>query len=177
MSRNYTEVEVARFNRILNRLSDESMVDLSRFDLIISASGGKTRKFYADLATDTEVEILKTGHAGPSWLRFLSSFIPMEGGLVRILTPRRLKPLFEDLGAMRSCEIFYIPRELTSRIVEHIFKRDRKALRMLEEHGEYMYLKAELDDFVQHEPDYYYLYDYRIGPETAAVIKTVFNGL
>jgi hypothetical protein len=172
----YTEVEISRFNKILNRLSDASMIDLSRFDLIIHGFGGKTKKFYEDLSKDPEVTVIMTGTAGPSWKRFFS-FFPSEAGLVRILNPLRLRPLFEELGAMNSSEIFYIPCELTDKMAEKIFKRDLSVLAMLEDHEEYLYLKAQLDDYVQHDPDCYYLYDYRLGPATAAVIKTVFNGL
>jgi hypothetical protein len=176
MPQNYTEVEIAKFNRILSRLSDASMIDLDRFDLLIYGGGGKSKKFYSELAHDSEVEIIMTGRSGPKWLKIFS-FIPSEAGLIRILNPLRLKPLFEELGALRSSEIFYIPRELTTTIAGKIFQRDQKVLDMLDEHEEYLYLRAQLDDYVQHDADYYYLYDYRLGPATAAVIKTVFNGL
>jgi hypothetical protein len=176
MPRNYTEVEISKFNRILNRLSDATMIDLSRFDLIVYGSGGQNQKFYNDLKKDSEVEILMSGRAKSRWMKFFS-FFPSEAGLIRILNPLRLKPLFEELGALSSSEIFYIPRELTNHMAEKIFNRDRDVLHMLDDHQEYLYVKAELDDYVQHDPECYYLYDYRIGPGTAAVIRTVFNGI
>lgn len=176
MPKNYIEVDLTRFNKILERLSDSSMIDLSSFDLIVHARGGKNKEFYSRLSEDNDVEILKSGSTFGKWARFLF-FIPSQAGVIRVLEPSRLKPLFEDLGSISISEIFYIPRELTGRIVEKIFRRDEKVLDDLDEYTEYLYLRARLDDYVQHDSDCYYLYDYRLGPQTAAVIRTVFNGL
>ena len=176
MPKKYIEVELTRFNKILERLSDSSMIDLSSFDLIVHGRGGKDEDFYSKLSEDNSVEILKSGSAFGKWAGLLF-FIPSHAGVIKILDPSRLKPLFEDLGSLTISEIFYIPRELTGRIVEKIFSRDEKVFEALDEYGEYLYLKARLDDYVQHDSDCYYLYDYRLGPETAAVLRTVFNGL
>lgn len=175
MPKKYIEVELAKFNRILERLSDSSMIDLSSFDLIIHGRG-KDQEFYSRLGKDEGVEVLRSGSTFGKWAKLLS-FIPSQAGVIRILDPSRLKPLFEDLGSLNMSEIFYIPRELTDRIVEKIFHRDEKVLDALDDYNEYLYLKAKMDDYVQHDSDCYYLYDYRLGPETAAVIRTVFNGL
>lgn len=176
MPKKYIEVELARFNRILERLSDSSMIDLSSFDLIIHGRGGKDEEFYSRLREDDGVEILRSGSVLGKWAKLLF-FIPSQAGVIRILDPSRLKPLFEELGSFNISEIFYIPRELTERMVEKIFHRDEKVLDALDDYNEYLYLKARLDDYVQQDSDCYYLYDYRLGPETAAVIRTVFNGL
>jgi hypothetical protein len=176
MAKNYIEVDLTRFNRILDRLSDASMIDLSRFDLIVHGRGGQEKEFYAKLKQEEGLEILMSGSVLGKWSRLLS-FIPSEAGLVRVLDPSRLKPLFEQLGGLSISEIFYIPRELTNTLAEKIFSRDQNVLDLLDDQNEYLYLKARLDDYVQHDSDCYYLYDYRLGPETAAVIKTVFNGL
>jgi hypothetical protein len=176
MPQHYTQVEISRFNQILNRLSDDSMIDLTRFDLIVYGGGGQHKRFYAELKTDPDLEIIWNRSSVPKWLRFFS-FFPAEAGLIRVLNPMRLRPLFEELGALSKSEIFYIPRELTHRMAEKMFRKERNVLDILEDHDEYLYLRAQLDDFVQHEPDCYFLYDYRLGPATAAVIKTVFNGL
>jgi hypothetical protein len=176
MPKNYIEVDLTRFNKILERLSDSSMIDLSSFDLIVHGRGGKDKEFYSRLSEDDGVEILRSGSSFGKWAQLLF-FIPSQAGVIRVLDPSRLKPLFEDLGSLTISEIFYIPRELTGRIVEKIFHRDEKVLDALDDYTEYLYLKARLDDYVQHSSDCYYLYDYRLGPETAAVIRTVFNGL
>jgi hypothetical protein len=176
MPENYSEIDIPRFNRILNRLSDASMLDLSRFDLILYGRGGQHKKFYANLKNDPAVEVLWTKRSGSLWFRLLF-FAPAEAGFLRVLDPLKLKPLFEEISALSFCEILYIPRELTPQVSEKAFRNDDSFLDVLNDQEEFLYLKAQIDDFIQHEAECYFLYDYKFGPGTAAVLRTVFNGL
>ncbi len=174
---NYIEVEIPKFNKILDRLGDEEMVDLSRFDLIVHAKGGQTSDFYESLEADSDVEVLKKDTTRSPWLKLLLSILPTERGLVRVLNPSRLKSLFSQMGSSTITELFYIPKEFSKQITSLAFKGDEGFFDLLEQQSEYVYIKAQLDDYVQHDSEFYYVYDCRVGNDTAAVIRTVFKGL
>ena len=172
------EVPVERFNKILRRLSDPEMIDLSRFDLIVHGGSGQSKQFYKNQTRDLDVEVLWTGWSAPRWTIFLEPFIPGQTGLIRLKQPQRLLPLFEELSATGMASVYYVLHHVTPLLVEKISHRKyREARTILENETEYAYLKAEQDDVVQEGFDCYYLHDYSVGSETAAVIRTVFSGL
>jgi hypothetical protein len=172
------EVPVARFNKILQRLSDPEMIDLSRFDLIVHGGSGQSKQFYRHQQSDQDAEVLWTGWSAPRWTIFLEPFIPGQAGLIRLKHPQKLRPLFEELSATGMASVYYVLQHVTPLLVEKISGRKfRDVQTILENESEYAYLKAEQDDIVQQGFDCYYLHDYSVGGETAAVIRTVFSGL
>lgn len=170
------EVPLVRFNQILNRLSDPEMVQLPNFDLLLYPRGWRSKHFYDSLRKDPGVEVLWSGWGGPRWTFFLS-FIPCHAGLIRITEPARLKPLYEELSATSITDLFYVPRGITPLVIEKISSRKRDFAEMLADEKEYVFVSAEQDDMMQDGIDCYFLYQCRIGSETAGVIRTVFTGL
>lgn len=177
MAKTYHEIEIARFNRILERLSDASMLNLDEFALFIIVPDGTDETFFEKASSMTGVDIVWTSQKGPKWLNGLSSLLPMHTGMMEITEPARLKTLFGELALTGKTEIAYVRRSFAPTISEAEMLEDANMKTLLETEKEYVYLKAQMDDFVQHEPAFYYVYDYVVGDDTAAVLKTVFNEL
>jgi hypothetical protein len=172
----YLEIPAARFNKILDRLSDPEMVYLTSFDLLILSREGQSAPFYDELRDNQDFEVLWTGWLGPAWTSFLS-FVTGHAGLVKILKPEKLRPLFEKLSETGVADIYYVPKTLTALLTEKISSRKGTFSDLLEWEPEYVHLSAQQDDIVQEGIDCYFLYEYHFGPETAAVLRTVFTGL
>jgi hypothetical protein len=171
----HIEVPVTKFNKILARLSDPEMIDLSAFDLLIYGSGAQSKSYYKDIQKNSGVEVLWTGWSGPPWTAFLS-FIPGQAGLIRINDLKQLIPLYESLASRTVTDLYYIPQSKTPLLTEAVSTRVQNTLAMLVDEKEYVYLQAEQDDIIQDDVDCYYVYNYKLGSETAAVIRTVFVG-
>lgn len=141
-------------------------------------SSGQSKHFYKAKSHDLDVDVLWTGWSAPRWTIFLEPFIPGQAGLIRLKQPQKLILLFEELSATGMASVYYVLKQVTPLLVEKISHRAHREVRtILDNETEFAYLKAEQDDIVQEGFDCYYLYDYYVGTETAAVIRTVFSGL
>jgi len=174
----HKEISVAKLDTILATLSTSGILDLTRNDVLIFGGGGQSRSYYNNLRSDPDVEILWTGWCGPTWTSFLS-FIPGQAGLVKILKPSRLKPLFEDLASHSVSDLYYIPKQLTGKIQNAVSKRptSNDPKKILENEVSFLYLQSEMDQTVITNGEERYLFDIAIGSELSDDLKALLSGV
>jgi hypothetical protein len=174
----HKEISVAKLESILTTLSTPGILDLTRHDLLIFGGGGQSRSYYNNLRSDHEVEILWTGWCGPKWTSFLS-FIPGQAGLVKVLKPSRLKPLFEDLASHSVSDLYYVPKVITGKIQNAVTQRptSNDPKKILENEINFLYLQSEMDQTVITNGEERYLFDIAIGSELSDDLKALLSGV
>jgi hypothetical protein len=174
----YQEISVIKLESILEALSTPGMLNLTCCDLLIYGGGGQSRSYYNRLRSDPEVEILWTGWCGPKWTSFLS-FIPGQAGLVKVLKPDRIKPLFEDLASHSVSGLYYIPKQLTEKVQNVVSKypasHDPKNL--LENEISFLFMQCEMDETVTTNGEECYLFDVAMGSELSSDLKALFSNV
>ncbi|HYF68773.1 MAG TPA: hypothetical protein VD884_11600 [Ohtaekwangia sp.] len=172
----YKEIPVTKLESILEALSAPGTLNLHDYDLLVYGGGGQSRSYFNNLSNDTEVEILWTGWCGPKWTSFLS-FIPGQAGLVKLLKPTRLKPLFEDLASHSVSDLYYVPKALTERIKQAVISgpSSHDFKKILESEMSFLYLQCEMDETVMRNDEECYLFDIAIGQKLPDNVKALFS--
>lgn len=172
----YRKISVVKLESILKALSIPGTLDLTRYDLLIYGGGGQSRSYYNNLRGDPEVEILWTSWCGPKWTSFLS-FIPGQAGLVKVLKPSRLKPLFEDLASHSVSDLYYIPKPLTVKIHNEVSKRptSHNSKKILENEVSFLHLQCEMDQTVITNGEECYLFNVTMGSDLSGDLKALFS--
>lgn len=172
----YKEISVTKLELILEELSPSSNLNLNEYDLLIYGGGGQSRSFYNNLSKGHEVEILWTGWCGPKWTSFLS-FIPGQAGLLKVLKQDRLKPLYEELASHSVSDLYYVPKQLTGKILnavrEYPTLHDPK--KVLKNEVSFLFMQCEMDQTVITNGQECYLFDVAMGSELSADLKALFS--
>jgi len=176
MDSKYKLIEVSELDNILTSLTMATEIDLENFDLLVYCGGGQSKKFYRELASDSQLEILWTGWGGPAWAAILS-FIPGQAGLIRLLKQGRLKTLFEELAVSSVSYLCYVPKGLTTIIKTDIERSaySHNPLKILGNQNEFLFIQAEMDDTVIRKSKEFYVFDYEIGVNAHPKIRNLFG--
>jgi hypothetical protein len=174
----YKEIPVTKLESILEALSAPGTLNLYDYDLLVYGGGGQSRSYYNNLRNDTEVEILWTGWCGPKWTSFLS-FIPGQAGLVKVLKPTRLKPLFEDLASHSVSDLYYVPKQLTAKILNAVreYPTSHDPKKVLKNEISFLFMQCEMDQTVITNNQECYLFDVAMGPDLSGDLNALFSSV
>lgn len=122
----------------------------SDFSILIFGQGSQTRSFYRNLRNDSDVELFWTGWSGPKWMRIIS-FIPGQAGILEIKNIDRLKELYENVGELSYCGLYYLPKNKATELVKAIksnhweFQTQKKIVEILKEETDFFTLNTVFD--------------------------------
>jgi hypothetical protein len=172
----YNEISVTKLESILMVLSTPGSLNLDDYDLLIYGGGGQSKSFYNNLSKDPGVEILWTGWSGPKWSSFLS-FIPGQAGLLKVLKQDRLKTLYEDLASHSVSDFYYVPRELTGKILNAVreYPTSHDPKKVLKNEISFLFMQCEMDETVITNNQECYLFDVAMGPDLSGDLKALFQ--
>lgn len=118
----YKEIEVEKYEVMLEKLSKTKLLDLKNFDLLIFGGGGQDKKFYRELKNNEKCEILWSGNLGPKWLSILFFFIPGQGGIIKIKDQTFFGDLYYELAAQSVSEVCYFPKNKSKELINEFIK-------------------------------------------------------
>lgn len=170
----YQFISVSEYEAMLDEFANSPAIDLNSHDLLLYGGGGQDRSFYPELAKDPRVDLLWTGWPGPKWTRFLS-FIPGEGGLLRLKDLNWFKELYYELAANSVSEFMYVPKAISSEIV-HIAHRKASHSTfepLIRTTAGALHVNSEADEAIPQNGEAMYFYNYCFGPEADAALMKI----
>jgi hypothetical protein len=152
------DVTIKKHEVFLSELQTVDSLKDDKFSLLIYGQGGQTKSFYNKLANDPDVTLCWTGCSGPKWMRILS-FIPSQGGLLKVNNIGRIKKLYENVGQQSCCGLYFLPKNIASKIILAVrsspfkFWKEMKLSSFLEGETEFFIL----DTFFDTDEDFYHV--------------------
>lgn len=120
------------------------------FSVLIFGQGDQTRSFYRNLRKDNDVELFWTGWSGPNWMRIIS-FIPGQAGILKIKNLDRLKEIYENVGELSYCGLYYLPKKKATELIGSIksnhweFQTQKKIVDILKNTTDFFTLNTVFD--------------------------------
>lgn len=122
----------------------------SDFSILVFGQGSQTRNFYRNLRNDSDVELFWTGWSGPKWM-WIISFIPSQAGILEIKNIDRLKELYENVGELSYCGLYFLPKNKATELVKAIksnhweFQTQKKIIEILKNENNFFTLNTVFD--------------------------------
>lgn len=115
------EIQEDRYRYILERISQNIPSDKSCY---IFGMGKHPKSTYTNLKKTSGVEVVWCGSLLPKYLGPLSLLIASYEGIVKVLSPSRIKDVFETLSKMSMVGLYIFNRSLEDNFVQAIkFKK------------------------------------------------------
>jgi hypothetical protein len=128
------EIEFEKVDLILDRLTDYSLTN-DKYQILIYGQGSQPKSFYRKLKSEKDIELLWTGWSGPTWT-LIFSFIPGQSGLVKLKNKKRLKELYNEIGAQSFCALCFVDKDTENEIIKRVTKNDKREISELIESSE-----------------------------------------
>ena len=120
------------------------------FSIIIFGQGSQTRGFYRNLRNDSDIELFWTGWSGPKWVKIIS-FIPGQAGILQLKNIDRLKEIYEDVGALSYCGLYYLPKNKATELIKAVksnywdYQSQKKIIEILKGESDFFTLNTDFD--------------------------------
>ena len=141
------EIEIAVMENIIETLPQLKAIHDPSYSILIHGMGGQPRSFYRDIRQNNDVELLWTDWIGKSWWSYIFSFIPGQAGLINVLSRSRLDKLYEEIGAMSYCGLYFIPKYKLNEILETVQMKDNHIEEIMKGEPNYFLLEVDFDYF------------------------------
>ena len=169
----FKTIEVNDYEEMLREISTSIEIDLDNYSLLIFGSG-QNKKFFSELKSNPNYEVLWSGWFGPKWTRIFS-FIPGQAGLVRVLKQEAFYELYHEMAAYSVSDVIYIEKAFMEELVnqvktnawrvnfESFTKKDTRAF----------VLTSEANDSITKNGKEMFYYNYEFGFDLNQLIKDI----
>ena len=135
------EINDSDYDLMMKELVESKKFEDDNYSVFIFGQGGQTRSFYYNLKQNNDVELIWTGFSGGKLLLPIS-FIPGQAGFLKVKNILMVKQLYDEVGAMSMCGLYYFRKEKEIEIINEVKKNK---------------LNCNLDEILKNEDEYFLL--------------------